>query len=203
MWYVIGAIVVVVAGFLFWRITSVARGTRQRDEKLIDALSPLGERLAAGSEVTADEVRTLCARYELRQMLYHMLKHLGKPELFPEECTSWESQAEGLLAQWMMHPNEYEAAPAVMECLQRVERVIDGRKATFIVLKFKMPAGHWAEKNGWLLGLSGPFMESDEPYSGPAGAFSRCDDVEGKVQPEALVDWYIDTWRSKCGQSKA
>jgi len=199
MWYLIGAIVVGIVAFLAWRITSVERGARQRDRKLIEALNPFGEKLSNGSHVTVDEVSSLCAKYELRPMLYHMLKHFEKLELVPEEYTSWESQAEGLLAEWMMHPNELQAPPETMECLKRVQKDIDGQNATFIVLKYKMPTGHWAGDEHWILGLSGPFVETEVPYSGLASAFSRCNDQEGEVEPEELVDWFVDMCRRKSG----
>jgi hypothetical protein len=78
MWYAVGAIALAIVAFLVWRITSVSRGARQRDAKLIEALNPLAERLSTGSTVTADEVSALCARYELRPMLYHLLKRFGE-----------------------------------------------------------------------------------------------------------------------------
>jgi hypothetical protein len=198
MWYAIGGIVFVIAAFLVWRVTSVGRGMRQRDRKLFKVLHPFYERLAGGAAVDVDEIRRLCGRYELRPMLYHMLINFSKTDLFPEEYTSWESQAEGLLAQWMMHPNELEAAPARMECVARVVRDIGGREGTFVVVKYKMAAGHWAGED-WILGLAGPFVESEGPYRGLAGAFSRCGDREGEVAPEALVDWFVDVCRRKCG----
>ncbi len=36
-----------------------------------------------------------------------------------------------------------------------------------------------------------------EPYSEMPGAFARGNDIEGKVKPSELVDWYIGLLRQK------
>lgn len=198
MWYAIGAVVLAVIVFLIWRITSVGRGVRQRDERIMEALRPIGEKLVSGEEITADEVRAFCLRHELRPQLYNTLKYFEKLEFFPAEYSTWESQAEGILAEWMMHPNELQAPPATMECLKRVDREIGDLQATFIVLAYAMPAGHWAGDDH-LMGLSGPFVETEVPYSGLASAFSRCGDKKGTLEPEELVDWFVNMCTRKSG----
>ena len=97
----------------------------------------------------------------------------------------------------MMHPNELQAAPEKIELVETVRRHVDGRDAQFHVYRFRMPAGHWAAKDGWELGLAGPMPESAEPYLEMPGAFSRGGDIEGKVKPAELVDWYVDMLRQK------
>jgi hypothetical protein len=79
-----------------------------------------------------------------------------------------------------------------MELVEAVEKMIDGQSACFLVYKYRMPVGHWAEKDGWLLGLAGPFIPGATPYTGAAGAFSRCGDKYGMIKPAALVDWWMD-----------
>jgi hypothetical protein len=36
-----------------------------------------------------------------------------------------------------------------------------------------------------------------EPYAEMPGAFSRVSDIEGKVKPSELVDWYVEMLRQK------
>jgi len=199
MWYAIGIVVVLAVAFLWWRITSVARGARQREAKIMRALTPVGEKLSRGSEVTPAEVARLCERYELRPVLYAILDQFGRLDLYPDSLKSWECQAEGLLAFWMMHPNEYRDPPTQMECVQREERDLGGRKATFLVLRFRMPEGHWSGHDTWHLGVSGPFFENGAPFAGPASAFSRCGDTLETVQPGELVDWFVNLVRQKGG----
>lgn len=190
----IGALVLLFVAFVLWRYTSVERGTRQRDEKISQHLDPVAEKLAKKEQVSSDEVSTLADQPQLRLMLYVMLKHFERLDLFPSRYLDAKSQAEGQLAYWMMHPNELDDAPEKIELVESMKRPLDGpvEKGVFFVFRYKMKDGHWASKDGWLLGLAGPYFESDVPYEGFAGAFSRCGDKFGEVQPSDLVDWYFD-----------
>jgi hypothetical protein len=91
----------------------------------------------------------------------------------------------------MLHPNELQAPPEKLEHVEKVVRDLDGQTANFYVMRYKMPAGHWAAEDGWMLGLAGPYFANEPPYSGVAGAFSRCD-KDGHVRPAEFVDWFIN-----------
>ena len=192
MWYVLGGIALVIVVFLWWRYTSVERGARAVDRKILELVLPIGNRLKEGADVAAEEVEALAAKAHVRPMLYAMLKDLERLDLFPERYRSAESRAEGILAYWLMHPNELQDAPEEIELVETLCREVCGQEGDFYVLRFKMGDGHWAAKDGWLLGLAGPFRGKDVPYSGRAGAFSRCGDKEGEVSPSELVDWFVD-----------
>ncbi len=185
--------------FITWRLLSVRIGMRKRDEKLLEALNPIAERLSEGRSVEQAEIAALAKKPEYRPLLHKMLTNFDRIGLFPTEYLSFSAQGEGLLAYWMMHPNELQAAPSEMELVEALDREQNGEPVKFHVYRYRMPAGHWAEKDGWLLGLAGPFIESDVPYSGMPGAFSRCGDKEGEIQPAALVDWYIGITKPKVG----
>src|SRR5687767_13418875 len=105
------AFVVLVVVFVIWRITSVGRGMRQRDEKLLQRLDPVANRIEKGEAVSAEEIAKLAARPELRYMLFTMLRELKRLELLPTNYSSSVSQGESALAYWMMHPNEMQDAP--------------------------------------------------------------------------------------------
>ncbi len=185
------AIVVPLAAFVWWRYTSIARGARQRDEKILPLIDPIGEKLAAGKQPSTEEIESVANKSHARPYLYEVLKHFERLDLFPKQFTTPEAQAESKLVYWMMHPNELQDAPEVIELAEKVTRELDGAKSNFYVFRYQMSDGHWAAKDGWLLGLAGPFFENDVPYSGVAGAFSRCGDKYGEIKPEELVDWYI------------
>jgi hypothetical protein len=196
------AIIVIIIGallvsFIVWRWTSVARGARQRDEKLLKRLDPIGEKIDAGQFVSPQEIETLAARSEIRFMLFAMLREMKRPELLPTKYSSSVAQGESALAYWMMHPNELQDAPEAIELVETVKRPIDGQETDFHVYRYKMPAGHWAAKDGWILGLAGPMKRGIEPYSEMPGAFSRVGDIDGKVKPSELVDWYVGMLRQK------
>ena len=198
-WHAIGAVIVLVVAWIVWRLIAVQRGARLRDERIMEELSPFLRKLDEGADLSNEEVTRLCAKYHLRPMLYSMLKHYERLEIFPDSMKSLERQAEGLLAHWMMHPNEFEGPPVAMQIMTNVERKLGGKTATFVVVKFQMPPGHWVGDGAWPVGLSGPFFDNAVPYGGKASAFSRASDAEDKVRPDELVDWFIDMVERKGG----
>src|SRR5262245_33466102 len=191
MIYVLAAIGFAIVAFLWWRYTSVTRGARQRDEKLLKVLDPIAERLSKKEPVSREEIANLSRSPQYRPMLYHFLRHFERLDLFPSEDLSVRAQGAGVLAYWLMHPNELQDAPGEMELIEEVDREVQGERGKFLVYRYRMPAGHWAEEDGWLLGLAGPFLDRETPYSGVAAGFSRFGDKVGEVQPAELVDWYI------------
>ena len=111
MWYVLGGIALAIIAFIAWRWTSVGRGARQRDERILLLLDPIGRKLDAGETVTPDEILAIARRPETRFMLYAGLKDMGHPELIPSDYDSPADQAESALAYWLMHPNELQDFP--------------------------------------------------------------------------------------------
>jgi hypothetical protein len=170
---------------------------RERNEKLLARLDPVAKKIETGQAVSPQEIEVLAARPEIRLVLFRMLREMKRPELLPTKYSSSVAQGESALAYWMMHPNELQEAPEAIEFVETVQRPIDGQDADFHVYRYKMPAGHWAGKDGWILGLAGPMKRGVEPYSEMPGAFSRVGDIEGKVKPSELADWYIGMLRQK------
>ena len=109
------AIVVALAAFVWWRYTSIARGARQRDEKILPLIDPIGEKLAAGKQPSTEEIESVANKSHARSYLYEVLKHFERLDLFPKQFTTPEAQAESKLVYWMMHPNELQDAPEVIE----------------------------------------------------------------------------------------
>ena len=150
---------------------SVARGARKRDEQLFTLVAPIGNKLAKGDTPSHNEIASLSALPQLRGILYEILKHYERLNLFPEKYRDEIAQAETRLAYWMMHPNKVQDAPDEMKLVETVTRTIDNEHCRFYVFKFTMPNGHWAGDD-WLLGLAGPYVDREPPYTGIAGAFS-------------------------------
>ena len=182
--------------FVWWRRGSVERGARKRDAIVLARLDDLAERLEAQSPIAPSEVASVAALPENRPLLYQLLSHYGKAALFPAPLLTPASQGEGILAYWLMHPNELQGAPAAIEHVETIAASVAGRSGDFLVYKYRMPSGHWAGTD-WLLGLAGPFLPSEEPYLGIAGGFSRVNDRFGQVTPKALIDWYTGILESK------
>lgn len=196
--YVVGGIVTVVVIILWWRLTSVTRGARQRDARLLPIVEPVVQALAQGQEPDLQLVHQVASNSCARYYLYEALKFYERLDLFPEEYRSEEAQAAAKLAYWMMHPNELQDPPDEMELVEVVTREIDAQSCRFYVFKYRMPPGHWAGED-WLLGYAGPFVANEPPYSDLPGAFSNSWEKYGEAKPEELVDWYIGLVRGKKG----
>ncbi len=143
---VAGVLVVLGVVFIMWRWTSVARGMKRRDEKLVVRLDPIAKRIESGESVSPQEIETIAACPEIRFMLFAMLREMKRPDLLPTNYCSSVAQGESALAHWMMHPNELQEAPEAIELVETVERTINNQGAEFHVFRYKMPAGHWAAK---------------------------------------------------------
>jgi hypothetical protein len=214
--YALGAIGIIIVAFLLlgplrrrWAIVSSVEW--QRDKKLIAVLNPIARRLQKKEPVTADEIAKLSRQPQYRPQLYRMLESLEQLDLFPANDLSIEAQGEGVLAYWLMHPDKMNDAPAQIELVEGIERDLEGlsrlrpplsgvmegvegierdltdRRGKFLVYRYRMPPGHPAEKDGWLLGFAGPFFDNDRAYSS-VGFYARYDDKYGEVKPSELVD---------------
>ncbi len=188
--FIIVAVVAVVA-FIAWRFTSVSRGAQKRDDKILNLLDPLRQKLDKGESVSREEVSALAIRPEVRPTLSSVLASFDKRDLLDAKYNSPISQAEAGLAFWLMHPNEFGEAPAAIEHIQQVDYPVRSNHGVFHVFRYKMPDGHLAAKDGWLLGVVGPMNEEAEPYSHNHGAYSRSSDTEGSISPQELVERWV------------
>ena len=186
----LGLLALLVAG-VAWRRHSVMRGAKARDRKLIARLDPLAERLERNEAVTADEIESLADAPELRQLLYVLLDHYGSLDLFPTRHLRPEAIAESALVYWMLHPNELQAAPSRIEALGAFERNVTGRTARYFAFRYRMDSNHWAGSD-WIVGVAGPVFENDPPYGGSTSGFTRATDRFDTVNPEDLIDQYVE-----------
>jgi hypothetical protein len=198
MRYVIAAILLI-AAFVVWRILSVARGARLRDERILKELQPLAGQLSRKEAPGPDAVRALAAKPHLRTVLYRLLEGAGFPDLFPAELKTRRHHAESLLAYWMMHPNELQDPPESLDLEDTVVKTIGTREAEFFVFRYRMPPGHWAGTE-WLLGVAGPFFKEDQPYSDVvASGFSLASDRHGHIEPGVIVHRFIQMFEKRGG----
>lgn len=183
--------------WFFWRLTSVGRGAKKRDEEILKLIDPIGTKINAGEEVPIDDVRSLARIPQVRHFLFHALKRMEKESLIPTDFDSEVKQAEAALAYWIMHPNELETAPEKIEYLRTIEKKLKETNGRFYFFKYLMPEGHWARKDGWLLGFSGPFSGDEKPYEELPPAFSRASDRAEDGDPDSILDCYLDMLKNK------
>lgn len=113
-----------------------------------------------------------------------------------KQCdTKWKNDivkgAESNLANWLEFPTELDACPDEMEHIKRVTFDFDGRNNNvhYEVFKYRVNEPHWAAKNGWMLGVVGPFFDDSKPYDHPGATFSRTGSTVDKVSPDEEAKW--------------
>ncbi len=194
--YIVSSFFLLVILFILWRWTSVGRGAKQRDNHIFDIIDPIGTRIDAGENVTKEEIIDFAKRPELRHILYTTLRHLKRSDLIPNDFNSEIHQAESSLCYWMMHPNELQDPPEVIEFIKTLTKNINNKEERFHFFKYKMQKDHWAIAD-WLIGFVGPIEVIEEPYQFTQNAFSRADDVYGKITCEEILEWWIGIMKAK------
>lgn len=195
MWIAIGS----VAGFIFiwyvWRYFSVERGNSQRFKRQLVMVDSVLVKLRAKETVSLEEIMELSQRPELREFLYALWYEADYADFIPTDFDSSILQGESALAQWLMHPNEFQDPPETIEYLKTIQPLVNGEEFTFHVFRFRMHDKHWSADHGWMLGLAGPMRDKEEPYTYRPSAFAREENYEGSISPEALVEQHIDLMR--------
>ncbi|MBC8144291.1 MAG: hypothetical protein H7X80_01830, partial [bacterium] len=161
--YALIGLAILVLLYIVWRSTRTDRDAFARDEAVLPLLSPLAIRLAGHQDVSADEVDAVAAIPHARPVLYEMLVNYGHVDLFPAHLLTIDEQAEAILAHAVMHPNAEGQPPVAIECVSRVEKLLDDRSGEFRVLRFHMN-DHSSGDASWRNAVVGPFFADAEPY---------------------------------------
>ena len=124
-------------------------------------------------DVPKERIEELARRPETRSILYRFLYDQKHMDLFPDQYKGLEQIAESDLVQHLLLPMELNAVPDEMELLLTIEREEDDppRKYRSFLFKFRTIPPHWAAKDGWMVGIAGPYWEDEEPRHAPPGVF--------------------------------
>lgn len=86
---------------------------------------------------------------------------------------------QGLIAQadmaaWLAYPTELGVEPDEIELLRAIEVQTPDGPSDLYVFRFRTSKPHWAAKHGWMVGVAGPYVRSDQPTAQGLGhTFSR------------------------------
>lgn len=153
--------------------------------KLFAALSLL----RLGVPVSPQQILAIARSPEVRNPLARGLERVGRQALFPREFNNQVAFAESDMVEWLTYPTELGQAPDDIKLLKVVS--VDTKSADgwldYYVFKFRTLEPHWAAKNGWVLGVSGPFIRRDSPTPTSQGGTFSTFEAEGAVSPEEYV----------------
>jgi hypothetical protein len=103
---------------------------------------------------------------ESRGHLFRALEARGALDLMPASQRTQEKLAEADMVAWLTYPTELARAPDEIELMKTVEvNAGKGGGGVFVyyVFRFRTHEPHWAAKDGWMAGISGPFRKDEMP----------------------------------------
>lgn len=143
---------------------------------------------------------------ETRNWLYDFLLQIGKQELFPAKFKTQESFAESDIVGWLIYPTELGRVPDEIELMHIGtfdDKTYNGL-VDYFVFRFRTLPPHWAAKDGWIAGVSGPFLQKEEPTTNSlGGTFSQFDAWDSRSPEDHLgeVRGTLIKWREHWRQN--
>jgi len=186
-----GLVILAVAIFAIYRIVKVKKQNRKLNQLRFDRIGPLHDKLENGTALTTKDILPYATNLLTREATYRLLSDHGKTELFPKEYYSIIKAAESNLANWLEFPTELDACPDEIEHIKRVTFDFDGQNhfVHYEVFKYRVDEPHWAAKDGWCLGVVGPYFDDSDPYDFPKSTFSRIGSTIDRVSPDDEAKW--------------
>lgn len=182
----LGGLIAATVGWMIVRTVRITLGSISALQREIEpVLAPLRE----GRTPSPDQIHALAARVETRSVLYRALGAMRRADLFPAHFATPEALAESDLVVWLAHGNELGAKPDAIEHVKTIERTIgaSGRRARYLVFRFRTDPPHWASKSGWMAGVAGPYLDRDEGFDTPqARVFSKFEAFDARAPEDHL-----------------
>lgn len=192
-------ILIAIAGFVTYRIISVRKAGRETLQRRFKRIQSLYDKAESEQPLMPDEVYPFAKNILTREATFNILKDHGLQELFPKEFLSFEKAGESYLANWLEFPTELDACPDEMEHIKRVSFDFDGQNnfVHYEVYKYRINEPHWAAKDGWMVGVVGPYFNDSQPYDHPQATFSRVSSTVDKVSPDEEAKWVHENITNK------
>jgi len=145
-------------------------------------------KLVSGDTLSKSEIENFAKKIETRADFYTLLEEFHKESLFPSQYYSFEKATESVLTNWLLYPTELDTIPSKIELVKQVDIVEHDTTFIYYVLRFKTEKPHWAAKDGWMMGVVGPYFKDSKPYDWTAGTFSKFSKIK-ETTPEKEADW--------------
>jgi hypothetical protein len=181
----IGVVATLIAAFILWRIRATFSGGRAAYLALAGRIEPVERSLQAGADPAPGHLERFARDRETRKVLYEALERHGKMHLFPSQYLTQDALAEADLVLWLAHPNELAATPDEIEmtaALPAPGKGFEGQQ--YFLFRYRTNPPHWAAKDGWLAGVSGPFPVNGPLSVGASGTFSRFEAYDARTPEE-------------------
>jgi hypothetical protein len=132
-------------------------------------------------------VETAAADPESRLVVLQGLAERGLADLVDQRWRTQLSIAEAYMVRWLTFPTELGRAPTEIVHLQTFVIDDDGHPADLFLFKFRTDPPHWSARDGWMVGVSGPFPQTGSPHTQSGGmTFSRFEALNSRSPAEHL-----------------
>ncbi len=185
---VIGVFILAIIIFIIYRNIIVNNQSKKINEIRFERIKLIYQKLENNESITESEIVPFAKNILTREATFQLLAEYKKTELFPKEFHTIEKGAESNLANWLEFPTELDGCPDEMELVKKVTIEFDKNNVFYYVFKFRTNEPHWASKNGWMLGVVGPYFEDSKPYDFPGSTFSRLSKFD-HVKAEDEAKW--------------
>ena len=186
---VIGVLVLAIIIFAIYRYIVVNIQNNKLNKVRLGRVQSIFEKLKNEEELTEEEVLPFASNVLTRETTFQLLKEYKKLELFPQIYNTIEKGAESSLANWLEFPTELDACPDEIELEEKVAIDFDGNNVYYYyVFKFRTNEPHWASKDGWILGVVGPYFDDSKPYDFTS-TFSRIASKLGEISAKDEAKW--------------
>jgi hypothetical protein len=111
------------------------------------------------------------------------------------------------MVNWLVYPTELNRLPDEIELMKvvAVDTGMPGGIYDYYLFRFRTKEPHWAAKDGWMAGVSGPYLRNDQPTMESLGeTFSTFTKWEAKTPDEHVGDTreLMKRWREYHSKKK-
>lgn len=141
--------------------------------------------------VDKKHVEDVARHAEMRNDLFIALKQLGRTSLFPESFRTQKAFAESNMVNWLIFPTELNRVPDDIELMKvvTVDTGLPDGIYDYYLFRFRTKEPHWASKDSWMAGVSGPYLRKYQPTTDVLGdTFSSFTKWEAKTPDEHVGD---------------
>ena len=108
--------------------------------------------------------------------------------------------AQAGMVSWLSYGTELGSPPDAIEPLGSVEVSTAQGPADLFVFRFRTDEPHWAADHGWMVGVAGPYLRSDQPTSDGLGHTFSTLAREDSMTLEEHVEHLVGLVRRWCSR---
>jgi len=148
-----------------------------------------------GEELNVKDVEDIANHPEMRGALVARLQGTHRFSLIPSTLTSQLALAESNLVDWLTFPTELNSVPDEIKFLKKAKAEGQAGQEMYF-FRFRIDEPHWAAKDGWMIGWSGPFSREGPPQLRGTDTFSEFEKWDG-VESASVVSKLLGLFKPK------